>query len=380
MHKIAILTNRIPVYRLPIFTEIQNQNPYLDLVFFLSEPSNLTSNDAKNSLKLVFSKSYNISYKTRHQDLNTSQTERLPLPVGLVLDLIKYKPDIIISGEMGTRSLLAFVYSKLFSTPLIIWSEEISSSAISISRIQKFLRKHIFRYAHGYLAWGAPAKDYLISELGIDSSKIYKCSQAVDNQFWQSNINYYKMEEIKSELALKGKTALLVGRLVERKGFDKFLQAWSKLPADIQASNSIIIIGSGSQESNLKLLSDKYRIPNCHFCGSKTMQELPNYYALADFFVFPSLVDVWGLVVNESLACGTPVLGSKYSGAIQELIINDTYGDIIDPNNLNDFTNKLKNLLLLNREKPKEQLQNHIAQFNFQQSSKAILDAIKSSY
>ena len=60
-------------------------------------------------------------------------------------------------------------------------------------------------------------------------------------------------------------------------------------------------------------------------------EEIPQLFAASDVLVFPTLRDCWGMVVNEALAAGIPVLGSRYAGAAEELIRDDELGRLIDP-------------------------------------------------
>lgn len=89
----------------------------------------------------------------------------------------------------------------------------------------------------------------------------------------------------------------------------------------------------------LNSLSDKVV-----FAGYKQPHELPKYYATANIFVFPTLCDTFGLVVNESLASGLPVICSKFAGAL-DLIQESNNGYILDPNDLGNLSNILIRLL-----------------------------------
>ncbi len=124
---------------------------------------------------------------------------------------------------------------------------------------------------------------------------------------------------------------------------DLFLDAWGRLHQDIKAANTVLIIGSGPEEEALRRQASQLGLPNVVFVGFVTPAELPAYYGLADVFVFPSLVDVWGLVVNEALACGLPVLASRYAGATQELVEPyDGIGEVIDPKDTAAFAKVLE--------------------------------------
>jgi glycosyltransferase involved in cell wall biosynthesis len=79
------------------------------------------------------------------------------------------------------------------------------------------------------------------------------------------------------------------------------------------------------------------QLHNVRFVDALSPDELSRYYAAADIFVFPSLEDVWGLVVNEALCFGLPVLGSCFAGATQGLLRGSRLGVEFDPTDKESF-------------------------------------------
>lgn len=337
--RVAVLTNAVLAYRRPVF-EMLLKDDAIQLQLFVSMPLSTSDVLACKILPLHYSKGININKKTYHSETKVEQNEYVHIPLRLPFDLFFYRPDIIISGEFGLRSLIAFIVARLRDVPFVLWSEEIIESAKGISRLQRILRRFLIPRATSFLAWGSPAVDYLRTYL-IPDDKIIYCAQAVDNKYWMEQAATYQKKEIRTQLGTKGKVFLAVGRLVTRKGFDHLLYAWGALPLEIKLQNSLVIVGSGEDEQILRRIATEKNIPNIIFTGFKPSTELPKYYAAADVFVFPSLVDVWGLVVNEAMACGLPVLASKYTGAAQELIDNPEIGEIFDPLDISGFTSLL---------------------------------------
>jgi glycosyltransferase involved in cell wall biosynthesis len=104
-------------------------------------------------------------------------------------------------------------------------------------------------------------------------------------------------------------------------------------------------VGEGDETARLKSIAQELNLRNVHFVGFKSGDDLARYYAAADVFVFPSLIDVWGLVVNEALASGLRVLGSQYAGSVQELAAYpESHGvlEAFDPLNTGEFTALLR--------------------------------------
>jgi len=338
MIRVAIVTNYIPDYRYPVFQRVKELCS-AQLKFFTSSPIEHSCEIARKHFTIKPSRGINVRFRTRHRATNTTQREMLPLPLSLVRDLIGFRPSIIISGDFGLRSLLCWITSRLIRSRFILWSEDITSSARNRSQVQKLLRRFLAKHADGFLAWGTPSRDYLLS-LGAQSELIHLCQQAVDNDFWVGQSNSLDRAALRSELDFHGTAFLLTGRLVERKGFHKFIEAWHMAGATLDQC-SAIIVGSGDQLDKLQRLVEHHGLSNIRFVHAQSPHQLARYYAAADVFVFPSLEDVWGMVVNEALCFNLPILASKYAGASQGLIADAMPDSLFDPVNISEFSQKL---------------------------------------
>jgi glycosyltransferase involved in cell wall biosynthesis len=376
--KIAILTNAIPNYRLPILKKLSCTNG-LEVKVFISLPLNYSCNDAAKDLNISHSKGINLPFITHFSKIDKKYIEWVNIPLLLPIDLIRYKADIYISGEFGLRSLVTLAISHIRRKPLIIWSEETEERSKAISKLQALLRKTLIPKVDAFLAWGKPAVEYL-KLWNIPNNKIYYCAQAIDNEQWLKSCKKIDKEAEKIVLGVRGTVFLTVGRLIESKGINYLIDAWCSLSNDLKATNTLIIVGSGSYEQELKALANKDSSANILFTGHLSYEKIRNIYAASDVFVFPSFVDVWGLVVNEAMICGLPVLSSKYTGAGRELITSEKYGEIFDPIDVES----LKNLLIVWKDKSKginkQIIQNKIMQLNFDVSIRAFQSAINDVY
>jgi glycosyltransferase involved in cell wall biosynthesis len=374
MRRVAVVTNEIPEYRYPIFKRLFDLRT-LDLYFLLSLPIDRSCYSAQQHLPLKYSRSINVWFETRHRESGGTQREQMPIPVALLKDLLSLRPNVIIAGDFGARTIVCWLAAKLLHADFIIWSEEISSSALGRSRLQRGIRRFLPRRARACLAWGMPARDYLLS-LGVKSNRVFLCAQAVDNDMWIQLAEETDRRQIRRELGFKGTVFLLVGRMIERKGFRNFIDAWLEASKRLQSPITAVIAGSGEQEDELKRRTRERGLTNVLFVGKLTPLELARYYASADIFVFPSLEDVWGLVVNEALCFGLPVMGSKFAGSTQALIANSDLGIVFDPSNHSEFAALLIELAAspppINRERSRERLNG----MTFDHSFRAIVEML----
>lgn len=372
--RVAVLTNVVLAYRTPVFKVLAEDSEF-DLRMFVSLPVEESDASARQALTLRYSKGLNLRCRTFHAQASTESVEWFYIPVMLFFDSYYFQPDVVISGEFGLRSIVAYIVARMRRVPLIIWSEEIQEHAAGVSSLQRRLRSFLIPRADGFLAWGNPAVRYLQS-WQVPNERIYYCAQAVDNEFWQFHSQKVDKEALRKELGMYGRVFLAVGRLVKRKGFDKLISAWSSMPEELRRGNSLIIVGGGPEESALKEKARSLGLTNITFVGMQGPEQLARYYAMADIFVFPSLLDVWGLVVNEAMACGLPILASKYAGASQELIEDTATGELYDPNNLDEFAAVLQRWCTRPKLIDPEHIRAVVKKFNFNVSVAAIRQMI----
>ena len=144
---------------------------------------------------------------------------------------------------------------------------------------------------------------------------------------------------------------LFVGRLVEKKGVDDLIQAFSLLPASMHAKTRLWIVGSGEQETALRAqgahlgISEKITL-----WGKISNNELPDFYAAADLFVGPSVMatsgdtEGQGVVFLEAFAARLCVLATRIGG-ISEVVQDGRTGVLIDPRNPNQLADSIESLL-----------------------------------
>jgi glycosyltransferase involved in cell wall biosynthesis len=199
---------------------------------------------------------------------------------------------------------------------VISWARVSEHSEEGRGRLQRTLRPWLFRATDGVITNGRSGVRYL-EGLGVEGRKIHQIPQATDpSAVGTSSVKAHDPVRL-----------LFVGRLVVLKGLSLLLDEMSKLPGpDV----TLRIVGDGPQ---LQALQEQARRLNVavEFVGCCRGAKLRTQYSDSDYFVFPSLSDEWGLVINEALASGLPVLGSVYSQAVNELIRDGENGWLFRP-------------------------------------------------
>ena len=108
----------------------------------------------------------------------------------------------------------------------------------------------------------------------------------------------------------------------------------------------LVLVGAGPDEGALKKLAQDLGVSaQVLFTGYVTPEEIPQYYAAADLFVLPSYSDVWGLVVNEAMVAGLPVIVTRDVGAAEDLVEHGGNGFIVDAKDSSALAKALASLL-----------------------------------
>lgn len=168
---------------------------------------------------------------------------------------------------------------------------------------------------------------------------------------------------------------LYVGRLISLKGLRELFTAWSKL-ADTR-QGSLLLVGDGPQREELETFCREQRLANVCFAGAVDHDEIAQCYAMADAFIMPTLEDNWSLVVPEAMACGLPILCSKYNGCWPELVQEGKNGWVFDPLDTDNTVAVLRNALAHADDLPKlgEASREIIADHTPKHAAQAVFDA-----
>jgi len=251
------------------------------------------------------------------------QTMYVHISLDTIPLLIKYRPDVIISGEMGPRSIQAAIYRCLFpSSRLLIWCTLSEVSEAGWSRLRTAIRRMLVARADGFVVAGQSGRRYL-HKIGVPDHKIFIAHQTVDIALF-SPCPLRRSGDAERRL-------LYCGRFIGKKG----LLAFQAEAADWASRNpdqtvSIRWVGDGELGPALKAFVGP---PNLiqEFPGAVAYKDLAQHYAECGVLILPTLDDEWGLVVNEAFASGLPVLGTIYSQAVRELVEDGKTGWIYDP-------------------------------------------------
>jgi glycosyltransferase involved in cell wall biosynthesis len=329
--RIAFLTNILSPNRLPIFERLARR--FDVVVLYSGEESNRDAWSGLDGQVRGFAtvRVPGLSFRWNKRGRSgVNDLRHLHLDLGLFLALLRLKPDAIISAEMGFRSSVALAYGRLFHCPVWVWWGGTRHSERGIGLLKRAFRRWFVGRTSRWFSYGMTSTEYLLS-LGVRQDRIVELQNCVPE-------GAYRLRA-QPLLNLRVRPVVLsVGRLVPAKGMDLLLEAAARLQAE-GLTFSLLVVGNGPQRGPLEERVRHLGLSDIHFHGSEPPERMPAVYRSADVLVFPTLDDVWGLVINEALWSGLPALVSVYAGCAEELVARENVFDPLDPI---DFTAKLR--------------------------------------
>ena len=205
--------------------------------------------------------------------------------------------------------------------------------------IKKMIKTIIFRSVDGVFGYGTRARAYTMS-YGVSGDHWHKRCQAAALPH-DYNTALVLQKRLKLAAPAEAPRFLYVGRLSQEKNLGRLLEAYAIVKRAIPAAQ-LMIVGGGLQQAALEKQAAELGFdPMQIFVGSKAGQDLYDEYAKATCFVLPSLSEPWGLVVNEALHYGCPVIVSDRCGCVPELVIEGETGFVHDPYSVDDLAKKM---------------------------------------
>lgn len=270
------------------------------------------------------------SWRFRYRYLPTmrllGRTLHWPLP------LLGRRPDVLVSLYAEPSFLAGWGLAKLRGVKTGFWVEVTFDRWVIRTPIKESIKRWLFPKVDAIVTVGADGRRFA-ERYGARSEDIFFAPHTIDVSHYSDGANNARArrDSLREELGLQGTTFIYVGRFWWGKGANYLLGAFEIVQRQSAEPVSLLLVGDGPDEAKLKQVCAERGIRNVVFAGFQQKPELPRYYALADVFVFPTLGDTYGLVVDEAMACSLPIISTSSAGEISDRIEEGVNGYIVPP-------------------------------------------------
>ena len=320
-------------YRVNFFNEL---GKHCDLTVLFEKP--VSDERDKSWSEYTFEHFNGVLMKGKKASVNTAFCPEV------VTRIRKGKYDAIICGNIATPTgILEIFYMKLFRYKYYIEAD--GASAKKGRGIKERFKRIIIRNAKGYFSSSEECDRYFIT-YGAFPERIhrYPFTSLYNKDINTSVITDNEKQKIKRELGIKEQRIIIsVGRFSYKYGYGKGFDVLVNVAEHIDNSIGVYIIGDDPTEEFVRLKESKGDLlSNLHFISFLRPSELSKYYSAADVFVLLSRGEAWGLVVNEAMAHGLPVIATDKCVAAVELIDDNQNGFVVPVDDYLSVTNYLK--------------------------------------
>lgn len=339
--RLAYVVSHPIQYQAPLLRRIA-QEPDIDLtVLFGSDLSTRAYKDQGFGVEVAWDTPLLEGYRSRFLPaLHDPGTVTATTPLSRSLLAALRNPDgspafdvVWVHGYASANSLRAIYAAHGLGLPVLLraesWKGDRARTDLKLAAKRLFLRT-LRNCITATLPIGSLNRAYWATYFGPDMPQ-FPVPYAVDNAFFAHRAEQARasIPELRRELALNPErpVILFASKLQARKRALDLVEAFRDLPsAPYHPQPYLVIVGDGEQRASLEALCASSGLTGVRFAGFRNQTELPAFFALADLFVLPSRHEPWGLILNEAMAAGCPVVVSSEVGAAADLVTDGVEG------------------------------------------------------
>lgn len=315
----VLLTTNIPAPYMVDYLDCLGRKCELTVLFEM--------NSAKDRTKQWYGEIQNKSFDSIFLNAKPITAE-----AGLSFKILKYLKDdfdrIIIANPTTPTGIVALLYCRMKKIPFMLQSE--GGFRGSGKGLKEKFKKFLMEKADLYLSGMRGESDYFLSYGATEKTiRWYPFTSLKQEQIDENVMSNDEKASIRKELNIReSKVVISVGRPIHCKGFDVLLKSKVGMPDEI----GFYIVGGAATAEYLEIITAN-ELNNVHFVEHCDYTTLRKYYHAADVFVLPTRGDTWGLVINEAMASGLPVITTERCVAGTQLIEDGVNGYIVPADN-----------------------------------------------
>ncbi|MES2505738.1 MAG: glycosyltransferase family 4 protein [Verrucomicrobiota bacterium] len=262
-------------------------------------------------------------------------------------------PDVVvIPGWASRESLAALNWCLDRRVPAVLMSESCSHDEVRVGW-KEWVKRRIVGCCPAALVGGSLHQGYL-EELGLKREQISLGYDAVDNGYFAEGARPGREKAGRDRHGL----FLVSARFIEKKNLPRLIEAYARYRQAVRTDGgsrdpwSLVLLGDGELRPALEQqVRELGLVPFVSMPGFLQYEELPGYYARASAFIHASTTEQWGLVVNEAMASGLPVLVSNRCGCAEDLVEEGINGFTFDPEDVQGMAAVMGRMTALPEEK-----------------------------
>ncbi|HYL57838.1 MAG TPA: glycosyltransferase family 4 protein [Candidatus Acidoferrales bacterium] len=356
-YRVACLVSHPIQYQAPMFRHLA-ASPDIDLtVFFLSDLSTRAYLDPGFGVRFEWDVPLLGGYRSEflpHIGSGSGLSFWRPWTFGLRTRLRRGGFDALwVHGYAHRGCLAGICAAKSLGVPVLLRGESNLQSetddALKLG-VKRLAMPRLLAAIDGLLAIGRLNREYYV-HYGADPARIFSMPYAVDNDYFRAAAERARpgRERLRAELGLRaGRPVILfASKMQPHKCAADLLEGYARLVANgtPESGPYLVFAGDGAEREALEARARSLKPDSVRFLGFRNQSELPALYDLCDLFVLPSDREPWGLVINEVMNAGKPVIVSDRIGAAADLVEDGVNGFVFPARDVSALTNCLQRMM-----------------------------------
>lgn len=305
---------------------------------YIVERFNAVADRGKVQLKVCFSQRTHperswahdeASWRFSYRYLPRVGTARRGMAIPLAL-ITGERPDLVVTLYAAPEFIAGWFVLTVKRVRTAFWAEVTFDSWVRRRRHREWLKRRMFRRVDGLITNGEDGRAFA-RKYGVSDDRMFVVRNAVDIRHYADGATRAasEREAFRTRAGLTGIVFLFVGRLVGLKGVFDLVDAFGLL-REHGVDATLLLVGDGIDEPKIReraaVLGDRVV-----FAGFRQKDQMPKWYSAADVLVFPTLGDPYGMVVDEAMACGLPIISTSAVGELGDRVQEGRNGFIVSP-------------------------------------------------
>lgn len=273
---------------------------------------------------------------------------------GIVKELLQKQYDAIwVHGYMHATNWLAFLAGRVTGTPILLRAESnlLSPRPWWVRMVKGVALRLLFSQVAAFLYIGTRNQEYY-EHYGVPEQRLFFTPYCVDNTYLQMQAERFqpRREELRKAFGIFDDRPVIMqcGKLIPKKQPLMLLEAFAEVRQHLPCA--LLYVGDGVLRSEIEGQIARRNIPDVRVTGFLNQSDVPKAYIAADMLVLPSTwkgrgAETWGLVVNEGMSFGLPVVVTDQVGCASDLVREGENGYVVPYDDVGKLAEALEMLV-----------------------------------
>lgn len=255
-------------------------------------------------------------------------------------------PDLLVSLYAEPTFLAGLALARARGVRTVLRYLPTYNAWVRRTRLKEMTKRRLFQRVDGFKTPGPEGLNQLV-RYGVDPARVHQVTQSIDVQRFVEGSERWRphRDEVRAALGAHGVVFIYVGRLWRGKGLDHLLAAYQSLTEAGTADTTLLLVGDGRDEALYRAQAARNTRGRVLFAGFVQQPDLPRLYAASDVFVFPTLGDPNGLVVEEAMVSGLPVIAFDAAGDVRHRVPEGIAGYVVPTGDVRQLEGRMRDLL-----------------------------------